>query len=188
MRHWRRLRRRGSIEASRAFGEQLLVRAAGLEPAQAFLPYGFSYQLRLSPPRRGAFVVWTIPSPWWAPLGAHFRRYPSSLYTFPSPGLARDCHLTGSPDFGQFYFPVSRKALKLCLSPLRLPVSPRPRDDLVIGRRFNEAKENLTEEERRQGLYAAMSCAAVSSLAGLTARSRAGFSAAKRSRVRSRAG
>ena len=47
---------------------RLLVRAAGLEPAQAFRPYGFSYQLRLSPHRRGAmrrvgFVVWTIPSP-----------------------------------------------------------------------------------------------------------------------------
>src|SRR5262249_12799593 len=28
-----------------------LVRTAGVEPAQAFRPYGFSYQLRLSPPR-----------------------------------------------------------------------------------------------------------------------------------------
>jgi hypothetical protein len=44
------------------------------------------------------FGVWTIPSPW--PCG--FRCCPSSLYTFPFPGLARDCHLTGSPEFGQF--------------------------------------------------------------------------------------
>lgn len=28
-----------------------MVRAAGIEPAQAFRPYGFSYPLRLSPPR-----------------------------------------------------------------------------------------------------------------------------------------
>jgi hypothetical protein len=129
--------------------QELLVRAAGLEPAQAFLPYGFSYHLRLSPPRIGAFVVWTIPSPWRAPVPAtHFRRYPSSLYTFPSPGLARDCHLTGSPDFGQFYFSVSRRALNFELSPLRLPVSPRPRDTLVIGGRFKAAKENLTRNPR----------------------------------------
>jgi len=44
-----------------------LVRAGGLEPPQASLPYGFSYQLRLWPPRcpqgRSEFVVWTIPSP-----------------------------------------------------------------------------------------------------------------------------
>jgi hypothetical protein len=31
--------------------------AAGLEPAQRFLTEGFSYQLRLSPPRLGAFAV-----------------------------------------------------------------------------------------------------------------------------------
>jgi len=46
-----------------------MVRAGGLEPPQAFRPYGFSYQLRLPPLDRGAvlrcggFVVWTIPSP-----------------------------------------------------------------------------------------------------------------------------
>ena len=63
-------------------------------------PNGFSYPPRLSPPSpaRERFGVWTIPSPW--PCG--FRCCPSSLYTFPLPGLARDCHLTGSPEFGQF--------------------------------------------------------------------------------------
>jgi len=46
-----------------------MVRAGGLEPPQASLPYGFSYQLRLSPlspavsTRQAEFVVWTIPSP-----------------------------------------------------------------------------------------------------------------------------
>jgi hypothetical protein len=38
-----------------SFKRTVLVRTAGIEPAQAFRPYGFSYQLRLSPPRLGAF-------------------------------------------------------------------------------------------------------------------------------------
>jgi hypothetical protein len=48
--------------------------------------------------RREAFVVWTIPSPW----RIRFRCCPSSLYTFPLPGLARDCHAKGFPEFEQF--------------------------------------------------------------------------------------
>ena len=85
-----------------------LVRAGGLEPPQALRPYGCSYQLRLAPPPGWAFVVWTIPSP--CPADAGGRCCPSSLYTFPFPGLARDCHLTGFPEFEQFYcagFPAS---------------------------------------------------------------------------------
>ena len=31
------------------------------------------------------------------------RRCPSSLYTFPFPGLARDCHFIGFPEFEQLY-------------------------------------------------------------------------------------
>ncbi len=66
-------------------------------------PNGFSYQLRLSPP----------PPPWrlWSGLSLHpsalrLRCCPSSLYTF-TPALrpeclARDCHVTGFPDFEQF--------------------------------------------------------------------------------------
>lgn len=34
---------------------------------------------------------------------AGVRCCPSSLYTFPFPGLARDCHSTGFPEFEQFY-------------------------------------------------------------------------------------
>lgn len=48
------------------------------------------------------------------PEGPGLRCCPSSLYTFPNgavrPGLARDCHFTGSPEFGQFCiagFPAS---------------------------------------------------------------------------------
>jgi hypothetical protein len=79
------------------------------------------------------FVAWTIPSPCpESPPG--LRRCPSSLYTFPkrnlwssASGLARDCHLTGSPEFEQFYiagFPIEHSSLDL--SPVRLPIPPRP--------------------------------------------------------------
>ncbi len=52
-------------------------------------------------------MVWTIPSP--CPGMPGFRCCPSSLYTFPVRGLARDCHLTGFPEFGQFYSPRFRE-------------------------------------------------------------------------------
>ena len=37
-----------------------MVRAAGLEPAQSFRTEGFSYQLRLSPPRLSADAHWLV--------------------------------------------------------------------------------------------------------------------------------
>ena len=55
---------------------------------------------------------------------------PSSLYTFPAdfgPGLARDRHVTGFPDFEQFCiagFPAGTQVFRL--SPMRLPIPPRP--------------------------------------------------------------
>jgi hypothetical protein len=69
----------------------------GLRPTDFRTRYGFRRPIprEIAPEK---FGVWTIPSPW--PCG--FRCCPSSLYTFPFPGLARDCHLTGSPEFGQF--------------------------------------------------------------------------------------
>ena len=104
-----------------------LVRAAGLEPAWAcaqriFLPATAFAARSCAGSARERFGVWTIPSPW--PCG--FRCCPSSLYTFPFPGLARDCHLTGSPEFGQFCIFGFPESTQVCLSPLRLPVSPRP--------------------------------------------------------------
>jgi len=54
----------GAKSAGRRRSE--LVRAAGLEPAQASRPYGFSYPLRLSPPdpaRLGAGWVWGLDYP-----------------------------------------------------------------------------------------------------------------------------
>ena len=65
----------------------LVVRAGGLEPPRA-RPDGFSYPLRLSPPPEG---VWGLDYPFTMLRIAEVRCCPSSLYTFPSPGLARDC-------------------------------------------------------------------------------------------------
>lgn len=119
-----------------------LVRAAGLEPAQRLLAEGFSYQLRLSPPRhrafaRGSFVVWTIPSPW--ARDRAFRCCPSSLYTFASrhsagTRLARDCQLKGFPEFEQFCTLGFPRGTQVVLSPLRLPIPPCPRTDSIYNR------------------------------------------------------
>jgi hypothetical protein len=114
-----------------------VVRAEGLEPSRALRPNGFSYQLRLSPPslpstRRhpARFVVWTIPSPWPSAVGA------ARLVSTPSRsecsvrawlGIAM---LQGSPNLSSSASPVSRRALKFQLSPMRLPISPRPRGPL----------------------------------------------------------
>ncbi len=57
------------------------------------------------------FVGWTIPSPPPKALG----RLPSSLYTFPIKGLARDYHIgrylyrcdLGFPEFDRFHYRVS---------------------------------------------------------------------------------
>jgi len=80
------------------------VRAAGVEPAQALRPNGFSYQLRLSPLRRRKKLLRRIcgldyPFTLASALGA------ARLVSTPSPrwGLARDCHFRGFPDFEQFY-------------------------------------------------------------------------------------
>ncbi len=101
---------------------------------------GFSYRLRLSPSGRGVlerhvwFAVWTIPSP--SPGRSGLRCCPSSLYTFPAgtfrPGLARDCHVTGFPEFGQFCIAGFQASTQVSLSPLRLPVPPRPHGWLRI--------------------------------------------------------
>src|SRR5712671_6506725 len=112
-----------------------MVRAEGVEPPQAFRPYGFSYQLRLSPPCLSATGAKTG---LWSGLSLHLsvrlRCCPSSLYTFPetivSRGLARDCHMKGFPEFEQFCiggFPPSTQPIKSVAStipPRPLAVSP----------------------------------------------------------------
>jgi len=96
-------------EAEARFAE---MRAEGLEPSRAVKPNGFSYLLRLSPPR---------PDKWSArkSLGPGLSLHPSyqvscqavgaaRLVSTPSRpesfrlGLARDCHFTGFPEFEQF--------------------------------------------------------------------------------------
>ena len=113
-----------------------LVRAEGLEPSRALRPNGFSYpSTAFAAPAflPQGFGVWTIPSP----CPGRFRNVrccPSSLYTFPAGnnfssrawlGIAIS---QGSPTLSSSASPVSRRALKLRLSPMRLPIPPRPHD------------------------------------------------------------
>src|ERR1700754_230365 len=97
-----------------------MVRAAGLEPARASRPNGFSYHFDFRR-RHLAFVVWTIPSPW----RRRVRCCPSSLYTFPG-GAWLGITSEGFPEFEQFYidgFPSSTQLLKSGAS----TIPPRPR-------------------------------------------------------------
>ena len=85
------------------------------------------------------FVVWTIPSPWReGTLGA------ARLVSTPFPpfrrDLARGCHIKGFPEFEQFYVPGFPGRTQFASSPLRLPVSPRPRDHTPIATRGTDAK------------------------------------------------
>src|SRR5262245_40810919 len=95
-----------------------LVRAAGLEPAQALRPYGFSYQLRLSPPH---FALCTRKS-LWSGLSLHrsaarVRCCPSSLYTFSGTFMPRAwlgiAMSQVPPNLGSSASRVSPRALKL---------------------------------------------------------------------------
>jgi len=95
-----------------------VVRAEGLEPSRALRSTDFRTVHGFRRPgkrkSRPRFAVWTIPSP--CPRKKGVRCCPSSLYTFPEagPGLARDCHFTGFPEFGQFCiagFPASTQGV-----------------------------------------------------------------------------
>jgi len=78
--------------------------------------------------------VWGLDYPFAMPqISFGIRRCPSSLYTFPTgtliapAGLGSDRHVTGFPDFEQFYhrrFPGGHSSFRL--SPMRLPIPPRP--------------------------------------------------------------
>ena len=114
------------------------MRAEGFEPPRAVKLRGFSYRLRLSPPWRTAlgsrdarFAVWTIPSP--CPgLKPGVRCCPSSLYTFPvglRPGLARDRHARGFPEFGQFCIARFRASTQVFLKSAASAIPPRPLSD-----------------------------------------------------------
>jgi hypothetical protein len=120
-----------------------VVRAEGLEPSQGLRPNGFSYPLRLSPPCRKARPR-DAPASLWSGLYLHRNRSvcrrsavgAARLVSTPSPpefsvgawlGIAIS---QGSPNLSSSASPVSRGALKLRLSPVRLPIPPRPRGHL----------------------------------------------------------
>ena len=102
----------------------ILVRAEGLEPSQPcglriFLP------LRLSPPRMAGS---------WSGLSLHHALAglgAARLVSTPSrntSGLGSGLPFKVSPTLGSSTPPVSRRALNFRLSPLRLPISPRPHE------------------------------------------------------------
>src|SRR5215207_2437438 len=77
--------------ATRSPSGRSVVRAAGLEPAQRLLTEGFSYLLRLSPPKPRTFVhgpVWGLDYTFTI-TRLRRRCCPSSLYTFPDKYVLR---------------------------------------------------------------------------------------------------
>src|SRR5271165_5923369 len=114
-----------------------MVRTGGLEPPRAYALRIF-LPLRLSPPRfdtrrcrnrvRGLDHPFAIAS-----FGR--RRCPSGLYTFPFPGLARDCHVTGFPEFEQFCTSGFPKGTQASFKSVASTVPPRPR----IARSYNRS-------------------------------------------------
>jgi hypothetical protein len=102
------------------------VRAEGLEPSRALRPNGFSY------PSTAFAAPAVLPQGLGSGLSLHrvpdtfpdSRCCPSSLYTFPAVsgrawlGIAM---LQDSPNLSSSASPVSRRALKFCLSPVRMP-------------------------------------------------------------------
>ena len=156
------LERDGTIPEKRAGRGQLprLIRRENTEEANGagggtrtptgFRPTDFRtlYGFRRDPPSAKA-RLWGLDYPFaLAAVGGRLRRCPSSLYTFPAgrfrPGLARDCHFTGSPEFGQFYvagFPARTQVV--ASSPLRLPIPPRPPRQLSLAAFHGRAKRIL---------------------------------------------
>ena len=106
-----------------------MVRAEGFEPTQALRPSGFSYHLRLSPPPSGVcgldypFTLSRIAS---GDLGAaRLVSTPSRTDAF-RPGLARDCHFKGFPEFEQFCIPGFPESTQVWLKCVASTISPRP--------------------------------------------------------------
>ena len=104
-------------------GGEKMVRAEGLEPSRAFAQRIFVPSTAFAAP---PFALASTSAGLRSGLSLHraqdllsgVRCCPSSLYTFPAgmfrPGLARDCHVKGFPEFGQFCiagFPASTQVL-----------------------------------------------------------------------------
>jgi len=99
-----------------------MVRAEGLEPSQALLPNGFSYQLRLSPPPSGVCGLdypFTFSRLLRGSGAARLVSTPSRT-GFRS-GLARDCHFRFPRIWAVLHRRFPGRALKFVLSPVRMP-------------------------------------------------------------------
>ncbi len=115
----------------RSDGNGKLVRAEGLEPSRTLRSNGFSYPTTaFAAAHRFRHGVWGLDYPFTVPgFAPGVRCCPSSLYTFPAVsgrawlGIAM---LQGSPNLSSSASPISRRALKFRLSPMRLPIPPRP--------------------------------------------------------------
>ena len=92
-----------------------MVRAEGLEPSRTLRSNGFSYPATaFAAAHRFRNGVWVLDYPFTISvedLGA--ARLP---YTFPAvgPGLARDRHVTGFPEFEQFCIPDFPASTQVC--------------------------------------------------------------------------
>ena len=120
------VRRRFFGEEARPVSVKGLVRAEGLEPSRTLRSNGFSYHPRLSPPPFGVCGLDY-------PFTVAFALGAARLVSTPSrPDWGRAwlgiAMLQGSPNLSSSAPPVSRRALKFFrLSPMRLPIPPRPR-------------------------------------------------------------
>ena len=116
-------------------------------------PTDFHTLLRLWPPPLSFRRVWGLDYPFTiSGFRSGVRCCPSSLYTFPAVsgrawlGIAIS---QGSPTLSSSAPPVSRRALKFFrLSPMRLPISPRPHDFK------GSTKERLTPSDFKSFLVA----------------------------------
>ncbi len=145
------------------------MRAEGFEPPRAVKLRGFSYRLRLSPSLlQSVSKVCGLDYPFTVPrIAPGVRCCPSSLYTFPAeklrPGLARDCHVKGFPEFGQFYFASFPASTQVLLKSAASAVSATPAcgtpDDR--GGNYRRQSGNLQRRRRRPGMADARSVTAI---------------------------
>ncbi len=117
-----------------------------LRPTDFLTIYGFRRPCRSAMSTSARFVVWTIPSPY---RGSEpgLRRCPSSLYTFPSgmfhPGLARDCHFTGFPEFEQFCIAGFPREHSSSFKSVASTIPPRPRSSSIYSRERKDSQEKF---------------------------------------------
>ena len=112
-------------------------------PTDFLTSYGFHRPER--PFSRTASGLWSGLSLHLTRIHSGLRCCPSSLYTFLSETfrtrLARDCHFTGFPEFEQFCIVGFPASTQVGLSPLRLPVPPRPHGAVVYTGRSQSGQQ-----------------------------------------------